>query len=115
MNPFTAAVERAMRASGSKVVVGKSPRHTPPDVHPEPGEWVYDMPKGMKPVHRPEPLPEGKISNEDVRHQVRYDGIGHCVLSLIPEDRIADPRLRELWRIARKGMQEVLEHLEDCE
>jgi hypothetical protein len=83
------------------------------DVHPEPGEWVYDMPKGMKPINRPEPLPDGLIDCREIEHQISYNGLGHCIWSLIPEDRIQDQILRRKWDTARRAMESVLYHLEN--
>ncbi len=115
MSIFSDAAKKVSRAGGSKVVIGKVPQSPPSGVYPEPGEWVYDRPKGMKPISRPEPLPAGPISIDEVQHHIRYEGLGACILGLIPSERIADQLLAALWWKARSAMRDVLKHLEDHE
>lgn len=104
MNHFVVALNRAL---------GCPDESLPHDgVTPEPGEWVYEKPKGMGPIRRPEPLPAGSIDASGVKDHVRYEGLGFCIYSLIPHERIADEQLSKLWRKARQAMQEIVEHLE---
>jgi len=77
----------------------------------EPG-WIADTVKGMPKVETPGPLPDGQMDLNDLREMVSYEGLGYCVWDLVPAERIADQKLCTLWRIARKAMQNVMEHLE---
>jgi len=87
-----------------------------PETHPlvpEPGGWVIDKFKGMPPIDPPEPLPAGKIDTELVRDYIAYDGLGFCIYTIIPVERIADTKLRRLWVAARDAMQKVQEYVYD--
>lgn len=79
--------------------------------YPEPGVWIWDQPRGMPPLNAPDPLPPGPVSNETVAEHVCYDGLGFTIYSLIPVDRIEDPKLRKLWVEARSAMQKIVEYL----
>jgi hypothetical protein len=78
---------------------------------PEPGGWVLDDLKGMPTIEQPEPLPRGQLTREQVEAEVSYSGLGFCVYSLIPVNRIKDRKLRGLWVKARAAMQKVVEEL----
>lgn len=82
---------------------------------PEPGTWIFDMPKGMAPIRPPEDLPQGQLSASVVKEQISYEGLGFCIYSFIHADRIADERLRELWTRARMTMQEIVGYLDQME
>ena len=79
---------------------------------PEPGGWVMDTVKGMPPIDPPAmDWPKGELSNELVRDETSYEGLGYCIYSLIPAERIKEPPLRKLWSEARAKMQEIVEYL----
>lgn len=80
---------------------------------PEPGGWVLDTGKDMPKIEPPKPLPRGQLDTEVVRENVSYGGLGYCIYSFIPSDRIKDRRLRKLWKDARAAMQKVQEFLYD--
>ena len=82
---------------------------------PEPGGWILDNIKGMPPI---EPTavdwPKGKLDTDLIRDEVSYEGLGYCIYSLIPVERIADPKLKKMWKEARSSMQKVVEYLYDA-
>ena len=79
---------------------------------PEPGGWVLDTVKGMPPIEQPDiKWPKGKLDTDLIREEVSYEGLGYCIYSLIPAERIKDARLKKLWREARQAMQKIVEHL----
>ena len=80
--------------------------------YPEPGTWVWALPRGMPPIKPPEELPSGQLSAGQVKAQVSYEGLGFCVYSFIRADRIADEKLRELWVKTRAAMSEIVEYLD---
>ena len=82
-------------------------------LYPEPGGWIMDTLKGFPPIHEPEPIPRGrKITNEEVRDQVAYEGLGFSIYSWIPCNKIKDKQLATLWKKARAEMQKVVEYIE---
>ena len=78
---------------------------------PNTGLWVFDVPKGMPKIHVPEPLPTGPIDNQTVYDACAYNGIGDCIAEQIPSRRIADPKLRKLWKKAKEAQEKVWEYL----
>jgi len=80
--------------------------------YPEPGTWIWDRPKGMLPICPPFSLPTGPFSVGVIKEQVSYEGLGFCLYSFIRADRIADPKLREMWVKTRAMMQEIVMYLE---
>jgi hypothetical protein len=68
------------------------------------------MPKGMPAIEMPNP-PKGVLSNDDIAGIIMYEGVGFCIYSLIPAERIKDRKLRSLWVKARAAMQKVVEEL----
>jgi hypothetical protein len=81
-------------------------------LYPEPGEWIFDIQKGMPKIMPPDPLPEGRIETEGIRDHIMYDGLGFCIYSWIPANRIKDKKLARLWMKARAEMQKIVEYLE---
>ena len=79
---------------------------------PEPGGWVLDDTQGMPKIEPPEPLPDGKLTNQEVGICVAYEGLGFAIYSLIPSNKIKDRHLAQLWRKARNEMQKIVEYLE---
>jgi hypothetical protein len=65
----------------------------------------------MPKIEQPQPLPKGQLDTEAVRDYVAYEGLGFCIYSLVPVNRIKDRRLRKLWSDARTAMQKVQEHI----
>lgn len=86
-------------------------------LYPEPGAGVIDNYHGLPVLSPPPPLPtDGLLSTEAVRDEyVSYEGLGFCVYSYIPADRIFDPILRGRWRRARTALQAVVEYLDFSE
>jgi len=82
-------------------------------LYPEPGGWVLDKMKGMPDIDPPEDLPRGLVDVEIVKEHVMYEGLGFTIYLFIPAERIADLKLRGLWREARAAMQKVAEYLEE--
>lgn len=80
--------------------------------YPEPGTWIWDRPKGMPPICPPSTLPAGSLSAGRIKEQVSYEGLGFCIYGFIRADKIADPKLRELWVQARSTMQEIVHYLD---
>jgi hypothetical protein len=80
---------------------------------PEPGLWVFDRPKEMSPVHAPCDLPSGPIDNQELYDQCVYSGLGDCVMERIPSRKIADPKLRKLWKKAHDAMLVAWSYLID--
>lgn len=90
--------------------MAKKRRHP---LYPEPGAWVVDDIQGMPRLEPPPPLPDGPIPTDELRDQyVAYEGLGYCLYTYIPADRVEDKTLRALWRKARRAMQDVVEYLE---
>jgi hypothetical protein len=81
-------------------------------LYPEPGTWVLDTPKGLPKVYPPEPLPDGKLTNQEVQDYLAYEGLGFAIHSAIPADRIKDKKLAQLWRKTRTEMQKIVKYLE---
>jgi hypothetical protein len=48
------------------------------------------------------------LPTEEVKQQVAYEGLGYCVYTLVPANKIEDPTLRSLWKAARKSMQDIV-------
>ncbi len=78
---------------------------------PVPGLWVFDIPRGMNPVHAPEPMPSGPMTNQQIYDHVAYNGLGDCIYEFIPRRKIADPVLRKKWEKAKKAMMEAYDYL----
>jgi hypothetical protein len=66
----------------------------------------------MPKIEPPEPLPSGKLTNQEVATCIAYEGLGFAIYTLIPSSRIKDKRLAQLWKKARSEMQKIVEHLE---
>jgi hypothetical protein len=99
--PFIVNGEKTKRKKGS----------LPVNV-PEPGQWTFDIPSGMPRPRTPDPLPrEGLLTNEEVYEKVSYEGLGFCVYTYIPADRIKDQKLKELWKECRATMRQITEIL----
>ena len=81
-------------------------------LYPEPGAWVLDQVRGLPELPPPDPLPLGPVSASQVKEHVAHEGLGFCVYSYIPADRISDAGLRKLWTKARAAVQEIVEYLE---
>lgn len=82
-------------------------------LYPEPGAHVLQSYEGLPKLSPPDPLPPGKISSHEIRDDyIAYEGLGYCVYSLIPSERIEDEKLKALWVQAREAMQDVVEYLE---
>lgn len=82
---------------------------------PGTGLWVFDTPKGMPAIPLPDDLPSGPTDNQAVYDHCVYNGLGHCIFVLIPSRRIADPKLRKLWKKAHDAMSNAWEYLIDKE
>lgn len=84
-------------------------------LYPEPGARVAEPYTGMPRLSPPDPLPrDRKLSAIRLRDDyVAYEGLGFCIYSYIPSERIADPKLAALWRKARESLQAVVEYLEN--
>lgn len=81
---------------------------------PEPGGWVIDDYKGLPTIDPPDfNWPKGKLPTDMVRDEVSYHGLGFCIYSAIPADRIKDAPLRKLWKEARAKMMQITEYLYD--
>ncbi len=84
-------------------------------LYPEPGLWVADDRNGLPRIEPPESLPDGKISSVDLRdEQIAYHGLGFCIYSYIPPEKIEDIQLRKLWQKAQKAMREITKYLESA-
>jgi hypothetical protein len=80
---------------------------------PVPGLWVFHLEKGMPPIHAPCDPPAGPLTNQDVYDKCLFDGLGDCVYDYIPPSKIADPKLRKLWKKAHDSMSEAWRYLTD--
>ncbi len=84
-------------------------RRKPPAV--EPGNWILDLPGGMPPMLPPDPLPAGLVETEIIEEQVNHEGLGFCVLTLIPPERVEDQKLKVLWEKTKKSMRAIQRYL----
>lgn len=77
------------------------------------GAWIKDTPKGMPAVSEPEPLSElpAKLPVEDISHYIAYEGIGSCIVELIPAKRIQDPKLAAMWEDAHTRIVEIIDYV----
>ena len=80
---------------------------------PATGLWVFDVPNGMPAIHAPDDLPSGPLSNQDIYEETVYNGLGECIQTHIPTRRIADPKLRKLWKKADEALEKVWRYLID--
>lgn len=80
---------------------------------PSPGLWVFDIPKGMPAIHAPEDLPSGPLDNQTVYDHAAYNGVGDSISETIPSKRIADPKLRKLWKKAHDAIHDAWRYLID--
>ena len=80
---------------------------------PSPGLWVFDLPKGMPAIHAPENLPSGPLNNQTVYDHAAYNGVGDSIAETIPSKRIADPKLRKLWKKAHDAIHDTWRYLID--
>ncbi len=92
----------------------KRRRHKCNQLYPEPGTWITDVVSGMPPIQPPPDLPrDRKLSAGEVRDDyVAYEGLGYCIYTYIPHQKIADAKLVKLWQRARAAMQDIVEYLE---
>lgn len=77
------------------------------------GDWIYDREKGMPKIYAPNELPRGKLSKEEIREYVSYEGLGFCIFEYIEPKKIEDAKLREKWNTTKKAMIEVVKELYD--
>ena len=82
--------------------------------YPEPGAWPWREIKGMPKVYPPEPLPEGKLSDEEVKELIAYEGLGECLFCL-SSGKLQGAELRKLWVKAQDASRAIVEHLEKVE
>lgn len=75
--------------------------------YPEPGSRVIEHMKGMPEVELGA-IVTNVLPTEEVSQQVSIEGLGYCIYTLIPANKIEDPTLRSLWKIARKAMQDIV-------
>jgi len=81
---------------------------------PEPGAWVIDDVKGMPKIQPPGSLPDGLLETKELRDQwVAYEGLGYCIYEIVPAAKIKDPKLRAMWKKARRAMQDIVERMEE--
>jgi len=82
---------------------------------PEPGAWVIDGIKDMPKIGPPGDLPDGLLDTKTLRDEwIAYEGLGYCIYDIIPATKLADPKLRPLWKKARRAMQDIVEYMEDA-
>lgn len=81
-------------------------------LYPEPGTWVADRTNLIQ-LEPPGPLPDGTLSCQELRDEyIAYEGLGFCIYEYIPEWKIADRKLGQLWETAQQAMLAVVEYLE---
>jgi len=80
---------------------------------PTPGLWVFDKEKGMPPIPTPEDMPDGPMNNQEVYDYCAFNGAGDCIMEYIPARKIADPKLRKLWKKAHDAMADAWRYLTD--
>ena len=90
----------------------KRQRPKPHPLYPEPGAWVLGNMHGLPEICPPGSLPL-RLSIDDVRTQVTYEGLGFCIYEYISPERITDKTLREAWRVAKAAMNEVCRLLDE--
>ena len=78
---------------------------------PEPGAWVVNEQRGMPKIQSPEPYEDGPITTATIKEQVLYEGLGYCIYSWIPADRIKDKKLAKMFADAREKMQAIHKYL----
>lgn len=71
---------------------------------------------GMPLLVAPGELPrESQLTLQEIRDEyVSYEGLGFCIFHYIPSKRIADPKLRDLWRKAKAALRDVVDCLESA-
>gem|GEM_PF-3321475 len=97
------------------VAGGKKPTSIlPHPLYPEPGAGVLDDYHGLPKKDPPLPLPKsGLLATDTIKNEyVAYEGLGYCIYSYLPADRLFSLALRAKWKRARKAMQEVVEFLD---
>jgi len=77
------------------------------------GLWVQDREyNGLPNISLPAEIPRNhKMTNDDIRDYVTYNGLGDSIYSEIPHYKIEDQTLAKLWNEARYAMQKVMEYL----
>ena len=78
------------------------------------GTWINDIPKGMPKISMPAGLesePE-LLDNKTINDYISYEGLGFCITTYIPADRIEDEELKEMWDGAKQKMIEIIDYLE---
>ena len=77
------------------------------------GTWRDEKPiKGMPQIETPEPLGNGKLSMEEIKEAVRYEGVGYAILHYIQPEQIPDSTLRAMWKTCKAQMSEIVGYLE---
>jgi len=68
----------------------------------------------MPEVGEPQKIPYKRLLTAcEIRDDfIAYDGLGFCVYTAIPAEKIADKELRRLWQEARAALQQIVEYLE---
>jgi hypothetical protein len=76
------------------------------------GTWMADVWKDAKNVPEPEPIPhDRKLTLNEIRDYICYEGIGECIIGYIQAEKIADKILAKKWKRAHDAMKEVLDYV----
>ena len=75
------------------------------------GAWILDKYKGMPEIEIPPPLPKGKLTVEEIRNYISFEGLGFCVQQYIDAGKIADVELAKLWVKTREKLKEIVEYV----
>lgn len=83
-------------------------------LYPEPGAEVLDTWKDMPKLSPAPAIPKkGKLTKKEIRDQyVAYEGLGFCIHHHIPPEKIADTKLRNLWKKAKQALIDVVDEME---
>lgn len=87
-------------------------KHKTSPLYPEPGSSVLQSYEGLPKQSPPQPLSDEPLTANEVKDHISYDGLGFCIYSFIPPEKIVDKRLKELWSNANEAMRSIVEYLE---
>ena len=74
------------------------------------GKWISDKVAGMPETTLPEPN-ENELSNEELKVEISYNGLGYCIFEYIQPNQILDEELRKLWIDAKEKIKDVVVYL----
>jgi hypothetical protein len=77
------------------------------------GHWINDLPKGFSEAEQPESLPDRKLTLEELKDYIAYEGLGFCIYYYIEPSKIENKKVAKVWKEARESMVKVMEEIFD--